>query len=180
MKLEACDETGVSQSLESALSGRGGTTVVEAAMDLTAQDMPHGGDQSQDLDIQGLGLQSAHGCSWLGPAHAVCSIHAHELAIALRWRLALDVCVSGRGRPRVDLRSIGLVVLLSALPMRLGEILSEEPAALSLSGSVKGQAPLVRAQRNRMRDERHLAPLGGDPTHDRAVPWQAQADVGMP
>ena len=66
-----------------------------------------------------------------------------------------------------------------AFPVGLAQVGQMLSAALELTGRVQRNALVIDPQRDRLGDERRLAPIVGDPAHNRVVVWQTQAHVGM-
>ena len=62
--------------------------------------------------------------------------------------------------------------------MALTQVGAVAPATGELSRGVQREPLAVDRQRDRLGDERRLAPLRGDPARDRVVLGQVQADVG--
>jgi hypothetical protein len=84
------------------LGGGHGATVVETAVDLAAQDMPHRGDEGENLDVERFGVQAEQGRGRFGPAHGVGSVQVDQLTVALRrlGRLRIRGSCIGGGRVR--------------------------------------------------------------------------------
>ena len=111
--------------------------------------------------------------------HGADSVQLDQLVIALgstcrqqrRTTRARGVLGSWRVRGRVR------AIILRARPVRLAQVAAVTPAARELARGVQSKPRPVHAQRDRLCDERRLAPLGRCPAGDRVVLWQVQANV---
>ena len=63
--------------------------------------------------------------------------------------------------------------------MRLAQVRQVASPTLVLAGGVKRETLTIDPKRDRLGDERRLAPLGGHPAHDRVVLGQAHPHIGV-
>ena len=171
---------------------------VEAAMELAGEHVSHRGDQREHLQVERVGLERAARRCAPGPAHAVRAVELDQLADSSRREspgaapLAASRTVGGDGaatrRPGAGSPSAAAAARRRPrlrpprrpIPVRLAQVGEVAPAALVLARGVQRDALVVDAQRDRLGDERRLAPVGGGPARDRVVLGQVQPDVGLP
>ena len=83
MKLEAFNQAGVRQALETTLGRRDGTSGDEPPVNLGAQHIPEVGDQGEDRDVELVRVEAVGRARSRRPMDSLGAVELDELAVAV-------------------------------------------------------------------------------------------------